>query len=427
MSRKGSNNFGSAGESTRVLHEGVERFTPNFPLTQPIYPTATFIFKDTADLCAYHGARIRGEDTGRHEYGRYTNPTIDACEAKLAALDHGEEAVLFPSGMAAISTTLIALLSPGAHVIIGSDCYRRTRQLCLTTLARCGITTSVVPMGDYDALEKAIQPKTEIIMFETPTNPYLRIVDLKRLVSIARRKGVLTFIDATFASPINQTPLDFGIDLVTHAATKYLSGHNNLLSGAVIGRRDLIAKIRNERGILGGMPDALSVSKLIDQIKTLALRVRAQNETAAKVAEFLAVHPAIEKVWYPGHKSHPEYEIAREQMSGFGGVVSFEVKGTLEDTARFIDAMKLPRIAPSLGGVDSLIEQPALMSFFELTTKERLALGMKDNLVRFAIGIEDASDVISDLDQALAQLGAVERKRHAASAVVQSSSISLAE
>ncbi len=388
-------------ESTQSLHLGATRFVAKAPLTPPIFPTATFIFKDTADLCEYHQSRIDGETHGRHEYGRYSNPTVDECEARFAALEQGEDAVLFPSGMGAIASTLIALLNPGAHVIIGSDCYRRTRQLCLTTLARCGFSTTIVPMGDYKALEEAIRPNTEWILFETPTNPYLRIVDLERLVTIAKRKGVKTFIDATFATPFNQRPLEFGVDLVTHAATKYLSGHNNLLSGVVIGRRELTDVIRHERGILGGMPDPYTASKLLDQVKTLALRIRHQNETAARVAEYLAEHPAVSRVWYPGHPSHPEYAIAKVQMNGFGGVVSFEIAGDLAETSRFIDALKLPRIAPSLGGVDSLIEQPALMSFFELTTEERLALGMKDNLVRFAVGIEDTDDVLNDLAQAL--------------------------
>jgi cystathionine gamma-synthase len=282
------------------------------------------------------------------------------------------------------------------------DCYRRTRQFCLTFLKRLGIETTIVPTGDYEALEAAIQPKwTRFILSESPTNPYLRCVDLERIAEIAKRHRVQTIIDSTFGTPVNQLPLQYGIDYVTHSATKYLGGHHDLLAGVVAARKDRIAALRDARGVLGGIVDPQSAYLLERGLKTLGLRVAQQNATAMRIAQFLEAHPKIERVWYPGLPSHPDHEIAKKQMSGFGGVVSFTVRGTLEQTSQFIDAMQIPYIAPSLGGVDSLIEQPALMSYFEKTPEERLEVGITGNLVRFAIGVEDAEDLIADLDQAL--------------------------
>jgi cystathionine gamma-synthase len=229
----------------------------------------------------------------------------------------------------------------------------------------------------------------------------LRCIDLERFVEIAKKHRLQTIIDSTFGTPINQRPLEYGVDYVTHSATKYLGGHHDLLAGVVAGRKDRIAALRDARGVLGGIVDPQSAYLLERGLKTLGLRVTQQNNSGAVVAEFLEKHPMIERVWYPGLPSHPDYEVARKQMNGFGGVVSFEVRGDLQATSRFIDALEIPYIAPSLGGVDSLVEQPALMSYFEKTTEERLELGIKDNLVRFALGVEDAADLIADLDQAL--------------------------
>jgi len=256
-------------------------------------------------------------------------------------------------------------------------------------------------MGDFAALDAAIQPNTRLIVSESPTNPYLRVVDLPRLVEIARRHGVKTLIDSTFATPINQRPLDFGIDLVVHSATKYLSGHNDLLAGVVVGQAGLLDSLRQSLGVLGGVSDAHTASLLTRGIKTLALRVERQNENGQCVAEFLERHPRVARAWYPGLSSHPDHAVAHAQMLGFGGVVSFEVAGSLDDTSRFIDALRIPIIAASLGGVETLIEQPSLMSYYELSTDERLAVGIKDNLVRLSLGVEDAADLIADLDQAL--------------------------
>jgi cystathionine gamma-synthase len=389
------------GPSTTSVHAGSEHPKAYNSLTDPVVETATYTFENTADLRAFQEARMWGGAKGRVEYGRYGNPTVAACEARLAALDHGDDAILFASGMAAVTSVLLAMLPAGAHIVIGDDCYRRTRQFCLTFLKRLGITTSVVPMGDFAALEAAIQPNTRLIVSESPTNPYLRVVDLPRLVEIARRHGIKTLIDSTFATPINQRPLDFGIDLVVHSATKYLSGHNDLLAGVVVGQAGLLDSLRQSLGVLGGVTDAHTASLLTRGIKTLALRVERQNQNGQAVAEFLERHSRVSRVWYPGLESHPDHAVAHTQMLGFGGVVSFEVDGSLDDTSRFIDALHLPIIAASLGGVETLVEQPALMSYYELSTAERLAVGIKDNLVRISLGVEDAADLIADLGQAL--------------------------
>jgi cystathionine gamma-synthase len=387
------------GASTASVHAGEQRPYPYHSLSVPIVQTATYTFENTQDLCDFQEAHLRGDSDGRIEYGRYGNPTVAACEAKLAALDHGEDAILFSSGMAAITSVLLSMLPTGAHVVMTNDSYRRTRQFCLSFLKRLGITTTIVPLGDFDALEAALQPNTRVIISESPTNPYLRVMDLIRLAEVGRRHGIKTLIDSTFATPINQCPIDFGIDLVVHSATKYLSGHNDLLAGVVIGEAGLIGAIRQSLGVLGAIADPHNAALLLRGLKSLGLRVAKQNENGLRVAEFLEAQPRAKRVWYPGLPSHPDYAIARSQMLGWGGVVSFEIDGSLQETSRFIDALQIPIIAPSLGGTETLIEQPALMSYYELSTEERSAIGISDSLVRLAIGIEDAEDLIADLAQ----------------------------
>ena len=387
------------GPGTRAARGGEGRKKALDAVTQPIVCTATYAFDSTAEIRDHFEGRIQ-----REEYGRYGNPTVRTAERKIAELDGAEDCVLFSSGMAAATTALLALLKSGQHIVMTSDCYRRTRQFVSTMLPRWGIEHTFVEPGEYEALEAAIRPgKTRLILAESPTNPYLRVADLPRLVAIRdRHPGVKILIDSTFATPVNQRPLAFGVDLVLHSATKYLGGHNDLLAGSLSGKASLISGLRDLRGILGGVLDPHAAYLLLRGVKTLDLRVRRQNETALRVASWLEVHPRVERVFYPGLPSHPDHEAATRQMSGFGGVVSFLVKGDLDAASRFIDATTLPIIAPSLGGVESLIEQPALMSFYELTTEERLSIGIFDNLVRLAVGIEDAGDLIADLGNAFA-------------------------
>jgi len=385
------------GLSTLAVHAGESHPKPGNSLATPIIQTATFTFANTQELSDHFERRIE-----REEYGRYGNPTQRIAEVKLAALDRAEDALLFSSGMAAMTTTLFAVLSRGAHVVVTDDSYRRTRQFLNQVLHRFGIEVSTVPAGDYDAMNDAIRPTTRVLLSESPTNPYNRVLDLERFVEIGRRHRVKTIVDATFATPYNQRPLEFGVDLVMHSATKYLGGHNDLLAGVVLGSADLVDGIRSLQAVTGGVVDPFAAYLLVRGLKTLALRIERQNANAMALAEFLDGHAKVEAVHYAGLPSHPQHDIARRQMKGFGGVVSFEVKGDLSAATRVVDGCKIPQIAPSLGGVESLIEQPALMSFYELTTEERLQVGIKDNLIRYSVGIEDGADLIDDLAAALA-------------------------
>jgi cystathionine gamma-synthase len=303
--------------------------------------------------------------------------------------------------MAAITTTLFAVLSRGSHVVVTDDSYRRTRQFLNQVLHRYGIEVSTAKAGDYQAIEDAIRPTTRLLLSESPTNPYNYVLDLQRFADIGKRHRVKTVIDATFATPVNQRPLEFGIDLVLHSATKYLGGHNDLLAGAVLGAADLIDGIRSMQAVTGAVVDPFAAYLLVRGLKTLALRIERQNANAQALAEFLAAHPKVTTVHYPGLPSHGQHAIAKRQMRGFGGVVSFEITGDLAAASRVVDGCRIPLIAPSLGGVESLIEQPALMSFYELTTEERLRVGIKDNLIRYSVGIEDGTDLIDDLGTAL--------------------------
>ncbi len=387
---------GPLGPSTTAVHAGEPRPKPAHALATPIIQTATYTFASTQELVDHFDGKIE-----RVEYGRYGNPTQRIAEAKLAALEGADDCLLFSSGMAAMTTALFAILSRGTHVVVTDDSYRRTRQFLNQTLHRYGIEVSTVPAGDYEALEDAIRPTTRALVSESPTNPHNRIVDLARFADIGRRHRVKTVIDGTFATPYNQRPLEFGVDVVMHSATKYLGGHNDLLAGAVLGSRDLVDAIRSLQAITGAVIDPFAAYLLVRGLKTFALRLERQNANALAIAEFLASHPRVAAVHYAGLPSHPEHEIAKKQMRGYGGVVSFEVRGDLAAGSRVVDAVRIPHIAISLGGVESLIEQPAIMSFYELTTEERLAIGIKDSLIRYSVGIEDAEDLIADLAQAL--------------------------
>lgn len=392
-----------AGPSTRAVHAN-RRSNPYQSIGEPIVQTATYQFKDSADLTDFMEANLWGKSPERTEYGRYGNPTITAVEKRLAGLENAEDAILFSSGMAAITTVLLAILPSGANIVMTDDCYRQTRQFCKTFLKRLGISCTVVPMGDYDALDNAINPNPRLLISETPTNPYLRVLDIERFVSIAKKHKVKTFVDATFATPLNIRPLDWGVDLVVHSATKYLGGHNDILAGVVAGKSNIIEGLRGTLGVLGAISDPHSASLLLRGIKTLGLRIAQQNLNGLKVSQFLESHNKIEQVWYPGLPSHPDYLIAEEQMNGFGGVVSFTVKGDLDTASKLIDLFEIPLIAASFGGVESLVEQPALMSYYELSTEERLFLGISNNLVRLSLGIEDTNDLIADLEQALERI-----------------------
>ncbi len=381
---------------TVAVHGGEPRSYPHDALTAPIVQTATYSFAETAELVAYFEGRKQ-----REEYGRYGNPTVRLVEDKVAALEGTEAAAAFTSGMSAVTSAILGLVKAGSHVVLFADCYRRTRQFVTTLLERFGVTHTLVPPTDLAALEQALTPDTRLVVSELPTNPYQTVVDLERLGALCRARRVKTLIDSTFATPINLRPAEWGIDLIVHSATKYLAGHNDVLGGVLAGKRGLVSLVRELRDVVGGVLDPHAAYLIHRGMKTLPLRVAQQNATALRLAQALEQHPRISRVWYPGLESHPHHDVAKRLMDGFGGVVTFEVDADLDGTSAFIDGCKIPRIAPSLGGVESLIEQPALMSFFELTTEQREAVGIKDNLVRYAVGIEDADDLTRDILQAL--------------------------
>jgi cystathionine gamma-synthase len=386
----------SHGVSSRAVHGGERHQRLGDAITVPIYQTSTYVFRNTQELIDFKEGRI---DKG--EYGRYGNPTVHAAERKIANLEHAEEALLWASGMCTITSVLLTVLRAGQHMIITADSYRRTRQFCHGMLQRFGVEVSVVPPGEPQAIAAAVRENTRLLLSEAPTNPYLYVVDLEQVVAIAKHYRLRTVIDSTFATPYNQNPLDFGIDLVVHSATKYLGGHNDLMAGVVAGSANMIAALRESQGVLGGITDPNTAYLLLRGLKTFALRMQQHNTNGMALATFLQGHPAIRRVYYPGLESHPSHAIAQAQMRGFGGVVSFEVEGTLEQTSAFIDALRLPYIAPSLGGVESLVEQPALMSYYEMAPEERHELGISDGLVRYAAGIEDTDDLLADVEQAL--------------------------
>ncbi len=384
------------GPSTRAVHGGEPRVRDDRSLTTPVVHSSTYPFADTSELVAY----MSGERERSPEYGRYGNPTVAACEAKLAAIEGAEAGVLVASGMAAVTTTLLSMLKSGQHVVFTSDVYRKTRQFANQLLRRFGVEVDIVE-PHVEALRERIGPRTRVVFTEAPTNPYLRIVDLEALVGLAKQHRAKTIIDATFATPVNMRPLAHGIDLVIHSTTKYLAGHNDLLGGVVLGRAPMVEAIREHVGMLGAVADPNTAYLTMRGVKTLALRVARQNETALRLATMLSEHPAVERVWYPMLPSHPDHALALRYLQGGGGVVSFELRGGLPAGTRLVDAVRIPKLAPSLGGVETLIEQPALMSFFELSPEERAALGIREGLVRMSVGIEDAEDLERDLKQAL--------------------------
>jgi cystathionine gamma-synthase len=378
------------------VHAGTVGRRPHNTLTPSIAQTATFTFGNSAELERY----MRGEDDDpeREEYGRYGNPTVRELETRVAALEGAEDSVAFSSGMAAITTALLTLTKAGDHVVLFNDCYRRTRQFVATVLTRYGVEQSLIPAGDLDALAAAIRPNTKLVLSESPTNPYLYCCDLKKLVEVVKSKGrIRTLVDSTFATPVNCTPIEFGVDLVFHSATKYLSGHNDVLGGLAAGTSQLVSLLREARGVLGSVLDPHAAFLIGRGLKTLDLRVARQNQTAQVLAEKLEHHPKVERVFYPGLESHPSHAVAKNQMNGYGGVISFIVKGGREATSRVVDGCKLAKIAPSLGGVETLIEQPAIMSYFELDEKQLEAVGISSSLIRLSVGIEDQKDVIEDV------------------------------
>ncbi len=387
----------TCGASTQCVHAGEARQKVSNAVTDSICCSSTYTFESTQSVIDFIE-----ENQQREEYGRYGSPNEKVVEAKLAALDHAEEAIVFASGMAAAIGLFMAKLNAGDEIVFFDQCYHRSREFCAKHLSRFGVITHQVPTGDFDAMERAINERTKLLVSESPTNPHLTAIDIEQFVALGKAHEVETLIDATLASPYNLRPLELGVDYVWHSCTKYLGGHNDLLAGSIAGSKEKLEAIRNLRGIMGGINSAHSLYLLERGLKTFALRMQRHNENGQAVAEFLEKHPRIERVYYPGLASHPSHPVAARLMRGFGGLITFLVKDAdWQATARIVDACRIARIGPSLGGVESLIEQPLVMSYFKYPPEQRARYGIPDNMIRLACGIEDSQDLIEDLAQAL--------------------------
>jgi cystathionine beta-lyase/cystathionine gamma-synthase len=383
---------------TAAVHGASDLEKKNAPVSTPIYQTSTFAVTDNDE-------QQRVTSTDRY-YTRWGNPTNTVAEETVAALEGVEAARTFASGMGAITTTIMALLKAGDHIVAQRDIYGGVTKFLSQWLPRMGIETTFVNTNDYAQHAQAIRPNTKLLYLESPTNPTLRVVDLKRMAALAKQHGLVSMVDSTFGTPINQHPAEYGIDLVMHSGTKYLSGHADLTCGVVAGRLELIRQINDTRTTLGNCMDPHAAWLLIRGLKTLSVRVARQNENAMRVAQFLEQHAKVRRVHYPFLKSHPQYAIAREQMSSGGGMVTFEVEGTGEDARHVSEAMSLFTLATSLGGVESLVSIPVLTSHAMISAEQREKMGVTEQMVRLSVGIESVEDLIADLERALEAVGA---------------------
>jgi cystathionine beta-lyase/cystathionine gamma-synthase len=381
---------------TEMLHTAEGARAGARPLTTPIYATSTFVFENAAEIEAYQ----RG---GRESYlySRYSNPNIDAVETKLAILEHGEAALLTSSGMAATATALFGLLKAGDEIVCSAAIYGGTLQLITHFLRGFGVVARFASLEELARPAALLGPQTRAVWFESPINPTLRCVDIASVAAACRAAGVVSIVDNTFASPINQQPLVLGVDLVMHSATKYLNGHSDVTAGALVGSKALIDRLHSARKLFGGVLEPTSAYALGRGLKTLGVRVARQNATAGQVAEWLARRPGIAQVFYPGLPSHPDHAIAKRQMRGFGGMVTFDVAGGYEPACRVFDRLKVVQRAASLGGVESICSLPVLTSQYGFTNEELAAAGVSRGMIRLSVGLEDPADLIADLDQAI--------------------------
>ena len=381
---------------TRVVHEGEGQSAEAAPVTSPLYDATTFVFDSAAEIEAYNDGRSR-----RYLYSRYENPTVGATERKLAALEGAERALLFSSGMAATATTIMGLVGAGDEVVCTAAIYGGTLRLLTDLLPRFGVAARFVETTDAQAIASAIGPRTRLVWWESPVNPTLRCVDISAVAQTCRQRQVISVVDNTFASPVNQRPIALGADLVMHSATKYLGGHHDLTAGAVAGPARLVGQVESARRLLGTVLAPASAHLLGRSLKTLSLRVGRQNANAMAVAAFLDRDRRVSRVYYPGLASHPDHALARRQMSGFGGMVSFDLGGSYQRAAAFFDRLQVFQRAASLGGVESLCCLPVLTSQAGWTDEQLAKAGMTRGLVRLSVGVEDVADLIADLDQAL--------------------------
>jgi methionine-gamma-lyase len=387
----------SQGFGTRCVHAGQHPDKLTGSLTTPLYQTSTFVF-ESAEQGA---ARFAGLEPG-YVYTRLGNPTVAALEEKLADLEGGEAGLAFGSGMAAISAVVMALVRAGDHILYGDAIYGCTYAFFHEVLGNFGVTATAVDCSDPAAVEAAVQPNTKILVLETPANPTMKLADLKVMANICRRHGLKLVVDNTFMSPYLQHPLALGADVVIHSATKYISGHGDVIAGAAVGAKAFIDEVRmttlkNIGGVLGPFEAWL----LLRGLKTLHVRMDRHSQNALAVARFLERHPAVEKVYYPGLESFPQFGLACAQMDQPGGVLSFEVRGGVEAGRKVINGVKLCHVAVSLGDADTLIQHPASMTHAVVDPEARLKAGITDGMIRLSVGLEDAEDIIADLDQAL--------------------------
>ena len=390
---------------TVAVHGGGEPEHKSGPLATPIFQTSTFAVEDNDEQ-----GRVTHSD---RFYTRYGNPTHSVAERTIAELEGAEAALLFASGMAAITTSVLALVRAGDHIVAQGDLYGGTTKFFTQWLPKFGVETSFVETTRADDFARVIRPNTRVMYLESPTNPTLKLVDLRRAVAIAKQHGLTTLIDNTFATPINQRPIEFGVDIVLHSATKYMAGHSDLIAGVAAGSHELMQRVWETRTTVGGTMDPHAAFLLLRGLKTLAVRVERHNQNALRIAQFLEKHPRVKRVNYPFLSSHPQHALANTQMSGGGGLLSIEVDGSAEETRRFTESLRMFALAPSLGGVDSLVTLPVVTSHAMVSAEDRKRMGITEQLVRLAIGIENADDLIADLEQALAVVSSVREHAHA--------------
>jgi len=383
-------------DATRAVHAGEEKHGVDAPVATPIVRSSTFTFSSTAEMKRWAEGKSKA-----YIYTRYGNPTLSVAETKLAGLEHGEAAVVTASGMAAISSALLAVLEAGDELIATRQLYGGSYRLMRDILPRFGIRVQHVD-NDLEGVNRLITPRTRALYVETPTNPTLRLVDLRKAIALARRHHLIAMIDNTFATPVLQKPIELGFDLVVHSATKYLAGHSDLIGGVAIGSRKWIDRVRQMVIYLGGSMDPGAGYLLIRGIKSLEVRVQRQCATALAVAKFLTKHPKVSRVHYPGLSTHPDHRLAKRQMKGFGGMMAFDLKGGLPAARRLCDRVRVFLLAASLGGVESLVVLPLFTSHYRMSRKELAAAGVEPGTVRVSIGLEDPRDLIEDLRQALA-------------------------
>ena len=384
------------GPGTESIWAGERHRFGEGDITLPIHHSVTFGYDDMDEWFDVALGKKKG-----HIYSRNTNPTVRPLEEKIRDLDGAEDATSFSTGMAAISNTLFALLRPGDRVGAIKDTYGGSNKIFIKFLPEMGVNVTLCDTTDFEGIEKAIESGCKVLYLETPTNPTLKIVDIRRLTRKAKEAGAVTVVDNTFATPINQRPLSLGADVVVYSATKYLNGHSDVMGGLATGRSDLIQKIFHYREITGASLHPQSAYMILRGMKTLELRIARQNENAGIVARFLKDHPAVDQVFYPGLESHPGHDVAREQMKGFGGMLSFSLKGGFEQVKKVLEKMTLTHRAASLGSVGTLVGPPKVTSHVELSAEERAAAGIPESLIRYSAGIENSEDLIADLEQAL--------------------------